>query len=77
MNTRSVRTSGKAAEKFASLQGKHVIIYYRDMRDTDRKLHGIITEVDGDVLHLQNGDWNGILVQARPHIAGVYRRGLE
>ena len=61
MNIRSVRTSGKAAEKFASLQGKHVIIYYRDMRDTDRKLHGIITEVDGDILHLQNGDWNGIL----------------
>lgn len=61
MNTTRVRTGGKAAEKYASLTGKHVIIYYRDMRETDRKLHGVITEVVGDVIYLQNGDWSGIL----------------
>lgn len=60
-NTRSVRTQGKAAEKYASLTGKHVIIYYRDMRDTDRKLHGVITAIEGDVMHLQNDEWKGIL----------------
>ena len=52
---------GKAAEKYASLTGKHVIIYYRDMRDTDRKLHGVIMQAEGDVIHLQNGEWSGIL----------------
>jgi len=41
--------------------GKNVIIYYRDMRDTDRKLYGVITEVAGDVIYMQNGEWNGIL----------------
>jgi hypothetical protein len=60
-NTRSVRTQGKAAEKYASLTGKHVIIYYRDMRDTDRKLHGVIVRAEGDVLHLQNEEWQGVL----------------
>lgn len=55
------RTGGKAAEKYASMVGKNVIIYYRDMRDTDRKLYGVITEVAGDVIYMQNGEWNGIL----------------
>lgn len=61
MNNVRERKEGKAAEKYASLTGKHVIIYYRDMRDTDRKLHGVITQVEGDVIHLQNGEWSGIL----------------
>lgn len=60
MNIRT-RQGGKAAEKHASLQGKNVIIYYRDMRDTDRKLYGVITAIDGDVMHLQNEQWQGIL----------------
>ena len=60
MNVRT-RQGGKAAEKDASLQGKNVIIYYRDLRDTDRKLYGIITGIDGDVMHLQNDQWQGIL----------------
>lgn len=60
MNIRT-RQGGRAAEKYASLTGKHVMIYYRDMRDTDRKLHGIITQIDGDLMHLQNEEWQGIL----------------
>lgn len=55
------RKNGKAAEKYAEFVGKHVIIYYRDMRDTDRKLHGVITEVDGDLLKMENGEWHGSL----------------
>ena len=60
MNIRT-RQGGKAAEKYASLTGKQVIIYYRDMRDTDRKLYGVITAIDGDMMHLQNDQWQGIL----------------
>ena len=56
-----VRQNGKAAEKYAEFKDKHVIIYYRDMRDTDRKLHGVITEAKGDALYLQNGEWSGVL----------------
>lgn len=55
------RTGGKAAERYATMVGKNVIIYYRDMRDTDRKLYGVITEIAGDVIHMQNGEWCGIL----------------
>ena len=55
------RKNGKAAEKYAEFVGKHVIIYYRDMRDTDRKLHGVITEVEGDLLKMENGEWRGSL----------------
>lgn len=56
-----IRKNGKAAEKYAEFVGKHVIIYYRDMRDTDRKLHGVITEVEGDLLKMENGEWRGSL----------------
>ena len=55
------RKNGKAAEKYAEFVGKHVIIYYRDMRETDRKLHGVITEVEGDLLKMENGEWRGSL----------------
>lgn len=47
------RKNGKAAEKYAEFVGKNVMIYYRDMRDTDRKLHGVITRIDGE--------WTGAL----------------
>ena len=46
MNNVRERKEGKAAEKYASLTGKHVIIYYRDMRDTGRKLHGVICRTE-------------------------------
>lgn len=59
--TQETRKNGKAAEKYADYVGKHVIIYYRDMRDTDRKLHGVIQEVDGDIVKLTNGEWCGSL----------------
>lgn len=60
MNVRT-RQGGKAAEKYASFVGKQVIVYYRDMRDTDRKLYGVITEVSGDMIYMQNGGWSGVL----------------
>lgn len=59
--TQETRKNGKAAEKYADYVGKHVIIYYRDMRETDRKLHGVIQEVDGDIVKLTNGEWCGSL----------------
>lgn len=55
------RKNGKAAERYAEFVGKHVIIYYRDMRDTDRRLHGVITEVEGDLVKMENGEWQGSL----------------
>lgn len=61
MRTQGAKKEGTAAEKYAEFINKHVIIYYRDMRGTDRKLHGVITEVRGDVMYLQNGEWSGVL----------------
>ena len=55
------RSNGTAAEKYAEFIGKHVIIYYRDMRDTDRRLHGVVIDARGDGLYLQNGEWNVML----------------
>jgi hypothetical protein len=60
MNTNK-RKNGDAAEKYAEFINKHVIIYYQDMSGTDRRLHGVITEVRGDVMYLQNGEWSGVL----------------
>ena len=60
MNTET-RKNGDAAEKYAEFINKHVIIYYRDMRDTDRRLHGVITEVEGDLVKMENGEWHGSL----------------
>lgn len=58
---RKTSSSGTTAERYARLKGKHVVIYYRDMRETDRTLHGILTDIDGDILWLQNGQWQGAL----------------
>lgn len=58
---RKTSSSGITAERYARLKGKHVVIYYRDMRETDRTLHGILTDIDGDILWLQNGEWQGAL----------------
>lgn len=62
---------GDAAEKYAEFVNKHVIIYYRDQRGTDRKLHGTITEVRGDVMYLQNGEWSGVLDCAHARVSLV------
>lgn len=59
MNKKS--SSGTNAERYARLKGKHVVIYYRDMREVDRTLHGILTDIEGDILWLQNGQWQGAL----------------
>lgn len=61
MSAEVTRKNGKAAEKYAEFVGKNVMIYYRDMRDTDRKLHGVITRIEGDTIFLQNGEWTGAL----------------
>lgn len=65
------KNAGDAAEKYAEFVNKHVIIYYRDQRGTDRKLHGTITEVRGDVLYLQNGEWSGVLDCAHAKVSLV------
>lgn len=54
-------SSGMTAERYVRLKGKQVIIYYRDMRDVDRVLYGTISDVDGDIIWLQNGQWQGAL----------------
>lgn len=58
---RETRARGTAAERYARLKGRNVIIYYRDMRDTDRNLHGTLIDTDGDILWLENGEWTGSL----------------
>ena len=55
------KKSAKAEERYAAFVGKHVIIYYRDMRDRDRKVHGIISDIVGDNVYLHNGEWSGML----------------
>lgn len=41
--------------------GQHIIVYYRDLRGTDRKLHGVLESTDGGCLHLRNNEWRGSL----------------
>lgn len=62
---------GRAAEQYASFIGKNVIIYYRDMKDVDRKLYGEITNAKGDILFMQNGEWRGILNCANARVTLV------
>lgn len=45
---------GDSAQDYERLLGHRVIIYYQDQRGTDRKLVGKITEIDGDLLWLEN-----------------------
>lgn len=45
---------GDSAQDYERLLGHRVIIYYRDQRDNDRKLVGRITEIDGDLMWLEN-----------------------
>ena len=62
---------GGAAEQYASFVGKNVVIYYRGMKDTDRKLHGTITNAKGVILFLQNGEWSGMLNCANARVTLV------
>lgn len=73
------RKNGKAAEKYAEFVGKHVIIYYRDMRDNDRKIHGIISSIDGDNIYMNNGEWSGMLNcrNARVTLVSTLRAGMR
>ena len=64
-------TEGNAAEKYAEFINKKVIVYYRDMRGTGRKLYGIITEIRGDIIHMQNGEWSGMLNCANAKVSLV------
>lgn len=71
-----------AAERYSDFLGKHIIVYYRDMRGTDRKLHGILTSIKGDVLQLENGAWTGSLDCTNAKITLVstiegWGRGME
>lgn len=45
---------GDSAQDYERLLGHRVIIYYQDQRGTDRKLVGKITEIDGDLMWLEN-----------------------
>lgn len=45
---------GDSAQDYERLLGHRVIIYYQGQRGTDRKLVGKITEIDGDLMWLEN-----------------------
>jgi hypothetical protein len=57
-----------AAAKYARMQGQKVRIYYQDLRGTHRSLIGTITDIDGDNLWLENGEWRGCLDCANARI---------
>ena len=71
MRTQGKKNEGNAAEKYAEFINKEVIIYYRDMRGTDRKLYGVITEIRGDIIYMQNGEWSGMLNCANAKVSLV------
>ena len=61
MNREHTNTIG-AAEMYAPMLNKKVLIFYRDARGTDRKMIGTITSIDGDLLWLENnGTWKGCI----------------
>lgn len=66
-----VRNTGNAAAKYERFLGKKVRIYYQDMRGTNRSLIGTITDINGDVLELENGVWQGSLNCANARICIV------
>lgn len=46
--------NGGSAQDYERLLGHRVIIYYRDQRRLDRQIYGKITEIDGDLMWLEN-----------------------
>ena len=59
--------AGDSASDYARLLGERVIIYYRDQRGTDRRLVGLLVDIDGDKLWLENAhpvtgeQWRGCI----------------
>lgn len=51
--------------------GEHVIVYYRDPRGVDRKMHGVLTETSGNNLYLENEGWRGVLSVAHNQVSLV------
>ena len=70
-------TDGSCARDYERLMGEKVIIYYRDFQDRDHRLVGVIRDIDGDLIWLENhhkhtGElWRGAINVAHARIVLV------